>query len=337
MSDKVEQLTPEQEKQCEEIAKEWLAIGLDTNPALRERAESGIMVAYDKAGLARPKEIRWVGSPPAAAKLAAELVGGTPASHLSGFVYGQHAAGWLSFYDAMNRVLGVDINELEGLMEVAKSAGWWLPFDELVIVCERPSILALDERDRLHSATGPAIAFPDGYKHYCFHGVTVPEHVIERPETITWQEIDAERNAEVRRVMMERYGTERYVKDSGAKVLSTDDYGELYRKDVPDDEPVVMVRVINSTPEGVRPGQWYWSDKNGTRIEDDSTLRMIAKTIVETGKKPKGFTWNCASKPEPEYKEYWLRVPPTMTTPRQAIAWTFGIDKPADYAPEKQS
>jgi hypothetical protein len=32
-------------------------------------------------------------------------------------------------------------------------------------------------------------------------------------------------------------------------------------------------------------------------------------------------------------RHYLIRVPPTMTTCHQAVAWTAGFDDPADYAP----
>ena len=55
-----------------------------------------------------------------------------------------------------------------------------------------------------------------------WHGVRVPEHVIMQPETITLDQIKAEKNAEVRRIMRERYGDGRYLAEIGAKVIDTD-------------------------------------------------------------------------------------------------------------------
>ena len=49
--------------------------------------------------------------------------------------------------------------------------------------------------------------------------------------------------------MIDRYGLERYVRDSGAAVAHADEVGTLYRIDVPNDEPIVTVSVTNSTPE----------------------------------------------------------------------------------------
>ena len=52
-----------------------------------------------------------------------------------------------------------------------------------------------------------------------------------------------------RRVMLEHFGFERYLRESGAKKQHTDEYGTLWRVNIPGDEPLVMVEVINSTAE----------------------------------------------------------------------------------------
>jgi hypothetical protein len=57
------------------------------------------------------------------------------------------------------------------------------------------------------------------------------------------------RNAEVRRVMLERMGYERFLRDAGAKVLDRDtDAGgprQLLRVPLPDDEPLVCLAVFD--------------------------------------------------------------------------------------------
>jgi hypothetical protein len=397
---KIDKLTPEQEQLCNDVAAEWIAIGLSTAPANRPDAEAGVRLAYEMAGHKPPPPficvkcetpytleevqarfplralatvdlsarnegitlhhvstgggdsqpvpcrneacggaplyagIQWALSPDAAVVLAAALAGGQPSSHLSGFVYGCHAAGWLSFYDAWGR-LGIDVHELEGLIQVAKNACWWLPFDCLAIVCDRPERVQLDADHRLHDDKDAAVRFRDGYALHAIHGVTVPERVVTAPETITWQDIDAESNLEVRRVMLNIFGAERYIRDSGAQKVHQDSFGELYRKEVPGDEAVVMVRVVNATPENVPPGTWHW-EKNGDRVTHDEVLRHIAWTYFHTGHAPAGYTWFCDVAAAPVYKEYWLRVPPTIETAHEAAAWTFKRT-PATYFPTVQT
>ena len=144
--------------------------------------------------------------------------------------------------------------KLEGLWLICKSAGWFLPHEKICWVSERHCVVRQDDRRRIHCEDGPAIAYPDGWAIYAVHGVRVPWDIIENPESITIDRIDAEKNAEVRRVMMERYGLARYLDDSGAVLLDTDETAtadpvHLYRKEIPGDEPLVMIRVKNSTPE----------------------------------------------------------------------------------------
>ena len=62
--------------------------------------------------------------------------------------------------------------------------------------------------------------------------------------------IDAEENVEVRRIMLDRYGWAKFMQDSGAKRIDHDErWGTLYRREIADDEPLVMVEVINRSPE----------------------------------------------------------------------------------------
>jgi hypothetical protein len=152
-----------------------------------------------------------------------------------------------------------------------EAASWWYPHRDFVMVCERPTVICREVArqgvsrgwgsHRLHCESGPAVAWPDGWGVYSVHGVRIPfaqRHVVEHPHTIAASEIESERNAEVRRVMIDRYGPARYVTDSGSIVvqeLSKDHEliglrtGRLLRKEVPDDEPIIYVDLLNSTPE----------------------------------------------------------------------------------------
>jgi hypothetical protein len=165
--------------------------------------------------------------------------------------YGQHDADWLSFYDYFAEVCGLNAQtaKLEGLRALAQSAGWFWPHEHICWVCERQSGVYLDDQGRIHNETGLAVAFPDGWGVYAIHGVRVPEYVIMRPEEITVADIQGERNTEIRRIKLDRYGADRYLVDSGAKEIHRDDWGILYRSEIPDDEPLVMVHVVNSSPE----------------------------------------------------------------------------------------
>ena len=166
-------------------------------------------------------------------------------------VYGQHDVQWLSFYDYFNKVLNLkkETKKLTGLFELAKSAGWALPHQNICWISERHNILERDENGRLHNLFGPAVVYPDGWSIYAVHGVRLPGWIIETPKKITPKNIESESNIEIRRVMIEKYGQDKYLIDSGAIEISRDSYGTLYRKDISNDEPLVMVKVANSTRE----------------------------------------------------------------------------------------
>jgi len=102
---------------------------------------------------------------------------------------------------------------------------------------------------RLHRGDGPAMLFRDGWPVYAWHGVRVPGEAIEAPDSLTSERILAERNVEVRRALIEIYGHDRFLLGARAKKLHVDDWGTLWRVDLPDDQPLLMVEVLNSTPE----------------------------------------------------------------------------------------
>jgi hypothetical protein len=80
-----------------------------------------------------------------------------------------------------------------------------------------------------------------------WRGLLVDERIVFRPETITAQEVLSERNAELRRIMMERAGYERFMAQAHPKVLDQDrDPGgprRLLRVSVPGDEDLVCLSV----------------------------------------------------------------------------------------------
>lgn len=144
----------------------------------------------------------------------------------------------------------------------ATIAGAWQMFltDRELLVLRRPG-LHWDERDLLHREDGPAIEFPQdagGERVWFWHGVEVNEKIVLAPDTLSVDEILNEPNAEVRRVMIERFGPQRVLEEANAKEVAVDDYGKLWRLDLPGDEPLVMVELINSTAEPDGSFKTYW-------------------------------------------------------------------------------
>ncbi|MDP4511097.1 DUF6745 domain-containing protein [Nonomuraea turcica] len=153
-------------------------------------------------------------------------------------VLGQHDAPWLSAFDG-----------LDGLKRVAECAGWWWPYERVAIITERPVELHLDELARLHRADGPAMSYSDGFALHAWHGMPVPAEFGASMRDLTPERIRNEDNAELRRVMLEHFGYDRYLAESGARPLHRDETGVLWCIDLPGDESITMVEVVNSTPE----------------------------------------------------------------------------------------
>lgn len=171
---------------------------------------------------------------------------------------------WSAYASFFRDVLGLEIDgdiwaRTRAYEETALSACYWWPNRNFIMACERPRKIARDERGRLHSVTGQAIEWPDGWGLHMWHGVHVPAKVIERPEAITLADIAVEPNAEVRRVMVERYGPVRYARESGATIIDHSEiYGTLTHAARLGDEPIAVLEVVNRSPEPDGTYRRYW-------------------------------------------------------------------------------
>ncbi|MFF9350668.1 DUF6745 domain-containing protein [Streptomyces sp. NPDC014734] len=210
----------------------WSATGAqlwETTAALAERIRSGVVADLAK----RPEDESGV-----------RLI-------MLDAVLGQHDAAWLAAFDGRG-------DRLDGLAEVARNAGWWWPYERVVVISERPEELHRDEAGRLDRGDGPALAYRDGFSLHAWRGMPVPAEFLAELNTLTPQRIREEENAELRRVMLEFYGYDRYLSESGAEPVHRDETGILWRIGLVGDEDVVMVEVVNSTPEPDGTHRTYW-------------------------------------------------------------------------------
>lgn len=177
---------------------------------------------------------------------------------------------------------------MQGMWQIARSAGWIIPHERVCWVSERPSLLQVDTAARLHGLDGPALQYPDGWSYYAWKGVEVPAWMIEHPERITPDTVADAIDPVLRNCMIEIMTPERFVRMGGANRVSEDETGVLWRK-------LWGYR-------GVTIGSW-------TAVE------------VENG----------TPEPDGSRRRYVLRVPSRIRTPREAVAWTYGI-APERYA-----
>ena len=301
---RVDTLTPEQAALIPVVRDDWLSYGLRCAPADREEALAGVAAAYREAKLDPPSIVVWLDSPYAGAigswmltQLPQAQVGDQVWAQVGDQVraqvraqvgraaWGQHDY-WLSFYDYFRRATKLPAcDRLDGLIRIAQTAGWWWPFRGAVVLTERPTQLHRDPQQRLHHETGPALQYPDGWGIWAWHGVRVPQALIEGAWST--QDILREPNAEVRRCAIEKFGWDRFVVDAGLgqvgdTVFDPGNPGHtLQLFDVPEqiyDEPVRVLLCDNATPE-----------RDGTR------------------------------------RRFGLTVPADMADPIAAAAWTFNL------------
>jgi hypothetical protein len=215
---------------------------------------------------------------------------------------------FLSFFD---RVVGLDLPEYKAWRhweQASLHSGPRIVQRDFAMVSDRPEILLVDDQNRPHCDTGPFCRWRDGSALYAVHGVRVPAWTIEHPELITVAHIDGERNSEVRRVMVERFGSGRYMLEGGGVLVAKDSWGELWRRDVDGDEPLMLTRVWNSTPEA-----------DGTRHEFWETVHPELRPLLD----------------DDEYGNPQFGEPQELTV-RNAIASQFGL-RGEEYAPEVET
>lgn len=161
--------------------------------------------------------------------------------------WGQYVS-YLSFFRHIVK-LNIDYSKWRHYEDAAIHSGPRIMTKDFCMVSDRPKVIHVDSDHRPHQDNGPFCEWRDGWALYYVHGVKVPRYVIEEPDLITPTGIEAEENAEVRRVMLDKFGWDRYLEVSDATLMGSDDWGEIYRKDIPDDEPLFMVKVTNASPE----------------------------------------------------------------------------------------
>jgi len=193
---------------------------------------------------------------------------------------------------------------------LAKNAGWFLPHEKICWVSERHSILRRDEQGRLHSEDGPALGYPDTFSIWAWHGTRVPQCVIEDPTSITVEQIRKEENAEVRRVMVERMGWDKFCAAAKMKLIHVDELHTNF-PNIPMSELVdAGTRLVTSYRAGVERAELL--EAEDLRDFEDRPLRFVRLTDPSTG------------------RMYTLRVRHDHTRCYEAVGWTFGLTE-ADY------
>jgi hypothetical protein len=168
---------------------------------------------------------------------------------------------FLSFFRHVVK-LDLDYSKWDHYEKAAIHGGFRFMHPKFCIVSDFPELIKIDAQNRSHCEDGPSHRWRDGFEAYYWHGFRIPPADANSPD-YTWiirekhrlnpDIIEKEANAELRRVMLEIYGYDRYIKERNAEVISSDKDGNgnersLLRVKIAGQE-VRLLRVMNGTIE----------------------------------------------------------------------------------------
>lgn len=247
----ITELTEEQKAQIPVYRDMSMGIGLATGPCDREMATKAIKDLYEFSEKTAPEHVVFVESV-VAAQAAIQLLKedfdkylplllnrkgavveefpGVKVSSFEethGYGYGSAECYWVYYYQYWKDQVGIEFDQkaLKGLDimdRLARSSYWHFLFEGVAIMVDRFEEVHM-ENGVVHNENGPAVRFSDNQGTvWAIGGHLVTEKIVMAPETLTLEEIDAEEDAETRRIMIERYGPSKYLMESEAKVLDMD-------------------------------------------------------------------------------------------------------------------
>lgn len=215
-------ITPELEAQIEKSFVEYVKMGTTTKPANRPEVEAAIRRIYKREGIEEVPEIFWANG----LQEALDTLKASGASSASTGLWGAMDLPYYSQFDFARKHIDPNIfdkkdtEELDDMMTMTQCWFWW-PFTDCLVM-DTPSTLLFDEAGELHCDNGPAIEFRNGEQLFYIHGHLVTKKIVMEKETITLDDIKAEGNDEVRRIMIDAYGPGRYAEDLGSEVIDHD-------------------------------------------------------------------------------------------------------------------
>lgn len=132
-----------------------------------------------------------------------------------------------SFYEFFRDVakLDIDWSVYEPYEQMLLHCNQYAVHEDFVMISDFPTKLLVDENNQPHCEDGPFCEWSDGSAIYAIHGTYVPRWLIEFPESITLEKIEKETNLEVQRIMINRYGYDRYISESEAEEIDRDNLG----------------------------------------------------------------------------------------------------------------
>ncbi len=315
INDQIADLTRQRDEQAnrlrEELVVSWREIRTSL-PVVTDKTlvEEQVGVLYDLQKWQRPDYVLYCQSPANFNRYGLGKYGETEKRHKAALMslfektVEQDPFAGLYSQRLLHRMPLVGNPAREGLLVLLMHVVDLVPGKEACIVLEKPVELHLDPRFRLHRVDGPAIVWRDGYREWYLQGVKHSGTFLTKVPTIA--QIRGERNQERRRLLLERYGYEEYLKDAKAELIGDDKFGKLWR--------IPPRRIKMRTQHG------HYTDYSSRMSEPEVWVEVE----------------NATNEPDNTVRRFFLRVPPTTTTPKAAVAWTFG-KKTKEYQPKAES
>jgi len=211
----IDSATPEQWEEIARIRERW--ISSQTDQVEDSFIEDVVVRMWASMGHSPPK-VEIVASPTAAA-----------AAHPEGEEYfSVWWRAWAGWYEGA-KYLGVefDMEKYNLFRDWAIGCLCVRSTEDRVVVSRNPVEIHWDE-EVIHNPDGIAVKFADGTGRYVVEGVLLNEQIVMLPETQTIKKINDEPNEEVRRLRIDGFGWNRYIKESGATILDENQIGRAH-------------------------------------------------------------------------------------------------------------
>src|SRR6185312_1369681 len=174
---------------------------------------------------------------------------------------GNQWSAWDSFLTFFRHVakLNIDYSKYDHWEQLSLHSGPRIMHPDFCMISDRPIVLTVNERNQPHNVSGPFCKWSDGSALYSLNGVRVPQWVAETPANeITKEQITKETNADVRREIIRKIGTEQLLKVLDYKVIDSMDGYELISFDIGDGRVRPFLKMQNPSMdlthvEGIRP------------------------------------------------------------------------------------
>ena len=273
---KIEKLTPAQEKQLPIFRQEYLNMACDGKRIDKPALQDAINQAYSVIGKSKPLLI--VLQSPQQAMLAIKFMktyaaeetgdqlGGQLWDQLRGQLWGQDIFDtnllcgsqdlyWVCcarYAQSIGVKLSAETDRRLDIMEgLSRQCEWWWPYEGICFVSEKPMQVNWDG-EVLHSETGPAVLYEDGYAVYSWRGTGIPSEWIESPKSLTPEMAITWDNVEQRRCIAEILGWHNILIDPrlNARSINKDQdpqIGELIEVDIPDVGTERFLKVVCGT------------------------------------------------------------------------------------------